>query len=86
MPTQPNKAPTEQELEILRHTLGLKRGDVAYRNHFCADEGHDDMPILQSLETKGLMKRRSDPLAPGFVFWATAQGIEAARATGASRE
>lgn len=70
---------TDQELDVLRHTLGLKRGDVAYRNHFCADVGHEDMPALESLVSKGLMRKRADPIAAGFVFYATAQGIEFAR-------
>jgi len=85
MSTVNTAQPTDSEVEILRHTLGLKRGDVAYRNHFCADVGHDDMPQLESLVSKGLMRKRADPLAPGFVYYATAQGIEAAR-TGARDE
>lgn len=52
---------TSQEKEILRHTLGLDRGRVMYRNHFVAGPGHSDMPFIESLIAKGLMAQVKTP-------------------------
>lgn len=62
---------TEAERHVLVHTLTGGTGRV-YRNHFVADDGHSDMPTLQSLTSKGLMVRRASEL-----FHATAAGAAA---------
>jgi hypothetical protein len=50
---------TVQEMEILRHMLGvgshIPKRFWGSRNYFNADEGHADMPILRRLEAKGLI-------------------------------
>lgn len=60
---------TFKHAEILGHSLGVnlyhakqsgKKNDKKlpkefYRNRFCAGEGHDDFPTLQSLEKMGYM-------------------------------
>lgn len=46
---------TDAEMEILRHSLGLRSSTKAYRNHFAASKGHADMKTLRSLVVKGLM-------------------------------
>jgi hypothetical protein len=46
----------ETEVGILKHSLGLNRSDTAYRNYFCADEGHADMPTISSLLQLGFMR------------------------------
>lgn len=67
---------TVQQLEKLRHTLGLNYHDTPSRNHFHAgDEGSD--PDLLALQAAGLMYSRK---APSFcdendlVFHATDEG------------
>ena len=46
---------------LIRHSLGLNRGDTAYRNHFVASENHNDYPALMKLVEQGHMTRRPDP-------------------------
>lgn len=62
---------TEREFEILGHSLGIcprsckysrkkkdkKLPDEFYRNHFCASEGHSDLPTLLTLQNKSFMKQ-----------------------------
>lgn len=58
---------TDRELEIMRHTLGLraeKPEAPSYRNFFHADPEHSDLPVLLALEKRGLMRRTR---TPGFV-------------------
>jgi len=47
---------TEAHLDILRHATGLDRSKEAYRNYFCADEHHSDMPLINDLVAAGLMR------------------------------
>ena len=57
--------PTDAQLALLRHTLGLsERVREPYRNFFAAGASHDDRANLLELEAAGLMTRR--PLAEHF--------------------
>jgi hypothetical protein len=47
---------TEAEREIIKHSLGLTRSNVTYRNYFCADPDHADMPLIRSLIASGHMR------------------------------
>ncbi len=47
---------TAAEIDVMRHTLGLDRAAEAYRNYFCAEPGHADMPTILDLVAKGLMR------------------------------
>lgn len=47
---------SEAHLNILRHSLGLSRSREAYRNHFCAGDGHADMPLINDLVDAGFMR------------------------------
>lgn len=47
---------TDQHLDIMRHATGLSRSKKAYRNYFCADEHHSDMPLINDLVAAGLMQ------------------------------
>ena len=64
---------TLEQIERLRHTLG---DETCYRNHFCADEGHTDLPDLEKLVEKGLMTKRAgrDWQGGGYVFHVTEEG------------
>ena len=55
-----------QQLDILRHSLGLSRGSRVYRNHFVTGPGSDDFDHCESLVAAGLMvKRAGHPLSGG---------------------
>jgi hypothetical protein len=45
-----------EERHVIEHSLGLSRWPRSYRNHFCAGEGHDDMPYIKSLIELGFMR------------------------------
>jgi hypothetical protein len=68
-----NAHPTEYQIELLHHTLGLsEQRRESYRNHFVAGNGHSDMRHLEELEQAGLMERRRTPqfLPDGDVVFA----------------
>lgn len=70
---------SQEEKQILLHTLGLDREKTAYRNHFVAGPGHDELPILQSLCEKGYMiQTRAPSFCPltDMVFSVTDTGKE----------
>lgn len=54
-----------QQLEILRHSLGLTRSKEAYRNHFVTGPGSDDHPTCMALVEAGLMKRHQPSALTG---------------------
>jgi len=59
MPTE-NKI-TPEQLELLRHTLGLNYHDLPTRNHFLASAGSSDMADLRAIEAASLMTSRAAP-------------------------
>jgi len=65
---------TYDEKALIRHTIGLDRSDIAYRNHFAASEGHADLPLLDGLVARGLMVRETAAYTPGFTYRVTAAG------------
>jgi hypothetical protein len=73
--------PTQAQIELLWHTLGL-RPDCrdsrhVYRNRFLAGPGHSDVPDLDSLVSLGLMGRRKPPAfcdQSEFLYYATEVG------------
>lgn len=47
-----DKNPTEQQIELLHHALGMRPGQrEGRRNHFVAGPGHYDMANLEALES-----------------------------------
>lgn len=76
------EAATSEMREIMRHSLGLTRGTEMYRNYFCADDGHADMPIIEQCIVAGLM-RASHKINGGrdTIYVVTESGIAALRAT-----
>lgn len=69
---------------IIQHTLGLDRGDVIYRNYFSAEEGHEDLQVLNALAERELMVRETSAISPGFIFRVTRAGKQALiKSTGA---
>ena len=47
----------EDELDILRHALGLDRTRISYRNHYSVSPTAATYPICVRLERKGLLER-----------------------------
>ena len=71
-----------EQLDILRHALGLGRSDHAYRNHFVTGPGSTDYPHCEALVAQGLMtKRDGHPLSGGDpIFSVTNAGSAVAAA------
>lgn len=67
---------TDKQRDILRHTLGVGRGRMGWRNHFCTGPGSDDYADCEALVAAGLMTKRSGgPLSGGDpVYRATDAG------------
>lgn len=47
---------TTEHLDIMRHSLGTDRQPTPYRNYFCAEDGHSDMPLIRDLMEAGCMR------------------------------
>ena len=66
----------ERHKQLLQHMLGAddryKKKQWGFRNHFCAGEGHTDLPDLFEMENLGLVK--SGSTMGGLTFWATKKG------------
>jgi len=61
--TPVNYRPTENQLQVMKHALGLTRGiKTPYRNHFCAGEGHADWEDIMELCRHGLMRKVEGPI------------------------
>lgn len=73
-----SQQPTQRQIELLWHTLGLRPDQrESYRNFFDAGPGHDDMPDLEALESAGLMGRCNPPSFVGMdaiFFFVTEEG------------
>ena len=65
---------TQEQLDLMRHTVGLDRKKTPYRNHLFADDGHVDWLLLTELVEMGLMTKHESPISPDFVFHLTDQG------------
>ncbi len=47
----------DTERSVIEHSLGINsRNKTPYRNHFCAGEGHADLPYIKSLVALGFMR------------------------------
>lgn len=63
------------QLDNLRHTLGLNYQPTPYRNHYVADKGGDAIAGLMDMVEKGLMTSRPEPFGgTGTCFHATEAG------------
>lgn len=73
--------PTPKQIHILRHALGLNRGEREYRNHFVTGHGSSDYQDCEALVAAGLMtKRPGNELTGGDdCYTVTAAGKLAAR-------
>lgn len=73
---------TDKQADILLHMTGLDSSEEAYRSHFVAGKGHEDLPTLAELEVGGLVALAR---TPGFcdpadiVYITTPAGISAAQ-------
>lgn len=72
--------PSEAQLHILRHSLGLNYGKEIYRNHFCTNERTTDWPDCVALVDMGLMTRQKGGALTGGddVFYVTEAGEKVA--------
>ena len=70
----------EEQVHILKHSLGLAYGEEMYRNHFCTNEGTVDWPHCLALVDMGLMERRKGGILTGGgdVFYVTERGKDVA--------
>ena len=59
---------TIDELEIIKHSLGLNYKKEPFRNYFSTNEKGKDFDTCESLVSKGLMIKRVDPFGNGFVY------------------
>jgi hypothetical protein len=72
---------TLREMSIIKHLLGLDYKDSPFRNHFVAGPGHSDIKHLESLVSKGLMEKRSDPfdeVNENYIYHVTDEGRQKA--------
>ncbi|WP_189666006.1 hypothetical protein [Pseudomonas amygdali] len=76
-----NNNPTEAQVGLLWHTLGLRpdcrESRNPYRNRFLAGPGHDDMTDLENLVNLGLMGSRKPPSfcdQSEILYFATEEG------------
>lgn len=79
LPLGSSKKPTDRQMNILLHTLGLDYKPRHTRNHFAAYPEEDDWNDLLELEKLELMFRTErgvlDKLSPGMVYFhATEKG------------
>jgi len=65
---------TIEQLDLMRHTVGLDRSDNPYRNYFSADEGHTHWNSLIELVEMGLMTKRKSTVSSDTIFHITNQG------------
>ncbi len=65
---------TDRQREILRHALGLDRGGVAYRDHYCASPSSLDYDDCEALVAGGLMERR---IGAYSIYFVTTNGRQA---------
>lgn len=74
MPPLPE--PTDEQREIMRHALGLNRGNREYRNYFVTGPGTTDYPHCEALVAAGLMARRAGSQLSGgdFIYSVTDTG------------
>ena len=56
---------TEKQREIMRHALGLNRGNRDCRNHFVTGPGSDDYTHCEELVAAGLMNKRAGNMLSG---------------------
>jgi len=77
--TEEHPALSAKQWHLLRHALGLNRGNVAYRNYFSTDKSADSYADLIELVEWGYMTVREAPdwSGDGFIFHATDKGREA---------
>lgn len=72
---------TPEEIEILRHALGLQRGSREFRNHFVTGPGSIDYEHCEALVDAGLMVKRAGHALSGGdpVYHVTEAGKSVAR-------
>ena len=68
---------SDRERDILRHTLGLDRARVSYRNHYSSTPQADSYLICMGLVAKGLMERTAGYAETMICFRVTDAGREA---------
>lgn len=65
---------TDEEVDLLRHALGLDRARVSYRNHYSVSPKAETYPICTRLLSKGLMERSATYTSTMIHFHVTDAG------------
>lgn len=70
---------TENQIEIIRHTIGLDRSSRSYRNRYIASAGHHNFDDLESLVKCGAMEKYdgSGLFGKSSIYIATKSGANA---------
>jgi len=66
--------PTENEIEIIKHSLGLNRRAKPYRNYFCTGEGSTDFDACENLVNQKLMTRHKKEFITDYIYCVTEEG------------
>lgn len=65
---------TQEQLDLMRHTVGLDTGSKPHRNYFSADKGHADIQDLRELVDMGLMGQARVSGTPDLMFYLLDRG------------
>ena len=84
METNEAQIPTERQIDLMRHCIGLNQDPPEKRNYFVAGPGAgDDWDDCLALVELRMMEQRDYPLAEGdSMFLCTPAGIRAATTKG----
>ena len=65
---------TKNEIQIIKHSLGLDCKGKSFRNRFCTGEGTTDYPLCESLVSKGLMQKTKCSFSSDSYYYVTDEG------------
>jgi len=65
---------TPEELDLLRHALGLNRARISYRNHYSVSLKAETYPLCVRLAAKGLLERSATYTSTMIHFHVTDAG------------
>jgi len=65
---------TQEQLDMMRHTIGIRDAKKPYRNYYNASEGCDGFQNLVDLVEMGLMERYKSSVSSDTCFFLTVAG------------
>lgn len=66
---------TQEQLDLMRHTIGADYRSKPYRNYFSSGESCDGFGLLCEIVDMGLMERRNSPISSDVLFHLTDKGM-----------